>query len=162
MGGHPGTGEWNHRACGSYVPRLAEKQLNSVIFQPWFVPRSTFLTIARLIPREYGMRMRDYFNRYGCMHCHTRTRQYGSNGMCGPCHSEVSRRLRRCWKRRLKLLNEQARKHQIRHIVTNAKNARELLQDLIPPKLPKRARRFPGNPAIDLIALAPRTQRSRS
>ncbi len=90
MGGHRGMSNWNHTACGSYAPRLTEKQMNSLIFQPWFVPRSTYLSIARLIPREYLMRMHDFFSRYGCLRCRSRTREYGSNGMCRPCHTEVA------------------------------------------------------------------------
>ncbi len=159
--GKRGMSERNHAACGSFAPKLTEKQMNSLIFQPWFVPRSTYLTIARLIPREYGLRMRDYFNRYGCMCCRSRTGLHAAHGMCKPCHTEVSRRLRRCWKKRLKLLNEQAHKHEIKDIVANAKTARELLLDLIPSTATKRVENFVHNPANDLATLTRRTQLGR-
>lgn len=162
MGRHAVMSEWNHTACGSHAPRLSDKLMNSIILQPWFVPRSTFLTIARLVPREYHLRMRDFFNRYGCMRCRRRTRPYCSNAMCSQCHSEVGRRLRRCWNRRLKKLNEQARKHEIKNIVANAKTAHDLLRDLIPSNPPNRGKAFTHNPANDLVALTSRTQRSRS
>lgn len=153
-------GKRNHAARGSFTPRLSEKQMDSLIFQPWFLPRSTYLAIARLVPRQYGLRMRDYFNRYGCMCCRSRTRLHAAHGMCKQCHTEVARRLRRCWKKRLRLLNEQAQKHEIKNIVANAKTAHELLQDLIPPTLKanrsNRKMNFAINPAADLGALASR------
>lgn len=152
---HKGT---NSRAGRARSPKLTSKQLNSLIFQPWFVPRETFLTIAKLVPREYLLKMRDYFDRYGCMRCRSRSRPYGRNGMCGRCATEIGRRLRRCWKRRLKLLNQQAGQREVKHILANAKTARKLLADLVvPTREPAKStqRIHPArNPASELLPLA--------
>jgi hypothetical protein len=136
---------------------LSEKQIDSLTLQPWFVPRSTFVTIARLVPREYLLRMRDYFDRYGCMHCKSRTKPYGSNGMCKLCIHEISRRIRRCWKRRVKKLNAEGRNHEIREIVSNAKIAHDLLRDLAPSKQNRKASLSISNPVSALAVLSPRT-----
>jgi hypothetical protein len=118
---------------------ITSARLNALIFQPWFVPRETYLSIVKLVPRQYMRRMRDYFNRYGCMKCGSHSRPYRQNGMCRKCHTEVARRLRRCWQRRLKLLTQEARQHETKHLLVNAKTARRLLVDLIDSESRKRA-----------------------
>lgn len=151
----------DHEVFGSFAGRLTEKQIESLIFQPWFVPRATFITIARLLPREWSLRMHDYYDRFGCLHCRSKMRPYNSNGMCKTCVCIVSHRIQDCWKRRLKKFNKQAERGDVRRIVSNAKTARELLQDLIHARPIKKVRRLPTNPVNDLTGIAPRTQLSR-
>jgi len=131
---------------------------NGWIFQPWFVPRETYLSIVKLVPREYLLKMHDYFDWYGCMKCGSRSRPYDQNGMCRQCSTKISRRLRRCWKRRLKMLKQQARQHEMKHILANAKTARRLLGDMTIPALelaePRRRKESVRNPAGELAALA--------
>src|SRR5580704_3559837 len=62
--------------------------------QPWFLPRRIEIAVRALIPHDYRIRMRDYFDDYGCMLCGERF-DYGTNGMCGGCSRNVRRRL---WK----------------------------------------------------------------
>jgi hypothetical protein len=143
---------------------LSERQIDSLMFQPWFVPRETFITISQLLPREWALRMHDYYDRFGCLYCRTKIRPYGSNGMCRTCVCVISCRIRRCWKRRLKNLNKEAETGEFRRILVNAKTARDLLQDLIteqPIKRVKRADTPQSNPVNDLMGIAPRTQLSR-
>lgn len=111
---------------------LQPSTLNAALFHPWFLPRSVFRTIAQLVPREYLIKMRDYYDRYGCMRCSRRDRRYRQNGMCQPCYNEVARRLRRCLKRRFGVRHKLAANSAVRHLLQSEKIARELLQDLIP------------------------------
>ena len=77
-----GRNKWDGAPSGRFSPRLTEEQMNALIFQPWFLPNSTYRTIARMVPREYLLRMRDYFERYGCMRCGSRTKLHCAHGMC--------------------------------------------------------------------------------
>ena len=77
-----GMKQWDGTPSGRFSPKLTEKQMNDLIFQPWFLPKSTYVTIARMVPREYLLRMRDYFERYGCMRCGCRTKLHFAHGMC--------------------------------------------------------------------------------
>jgi hypothetical protein len=131
MPSKPKTNEWERVHGRINAPRLTKKQLDSLSLQPWFLSRSAYHTIAQLVPRAYLLKMRDYYDRYGCMRCNSRTNLYGSNAMCEKCVKEVARRVRRCWKKRQKLLQESSRNHEIKETIFNAKTAHELLRDLI-------------------------------
>jgi hypothetical protein len=102
------------------------------IFHPWFLPRSTYQSIVRLVPREYLMKMRDYFERYGCIRCEKRQAGYGQNGMCRLCYSEIGRRLRRCLKARFRQPKMQTGNREVTEIIAGAKMARKLLRDMMP------------------------------
>lgn len=106
--------------------------LKAAVFHPWFLPRSVFRTVAQLVPREYLMKMRDYYDRYGCMRCSTRERRYCQNGMCQPCYNEVARRLRRCLKRRFGAKRKLAVHTEVHQLLRSERIARKLLRDLIP------------------------------
>ena len=148
-----------HRLAAS---RLTEKQLNSLIFQPWFVPDSTFHMIAALLPREYMFKMREYFDTYGCMVCKRRDRLYAQNGMCGRCLVQIGSRLRRCWKKRLRRLDAQKPNQLVGEIVSNAKAARNLLKDLAPLAKPaKREKVIRTNPVADLVCFASHMNKMR-
>jgi hypothetical protein len=151
----------NRDALGNFAGRLTEKQVESLIFQPWFVPRATFQTIAGLLPREWALRMHDYYDRFGCMYCRRRTYPYGSNGMCKKCVCIVSHRIHDCWDRRLKAFNKQAERSDVRRIVSNVRTARDLLQDLIRMKQSRKVKKLTSNPVNDLRGIAPLTQRTR-
>jgi hypothetical protein len=105
---------------------------DGAVFHPWFLPRSTFRSMVKLVPREYLMKMRDYFDRYGCMRCEKRDVTYGQNGMCRPCCSEVGRRLRRCLKARFGDPTTRASTLQVNEAAAGTKLAHKLLRDLIP------------------------------
>lgn len=131
--------------------------LEGSFFQPWLVPRKTYLAIARLVPREYVQKMRAYFDDYGCIRCDERTGLYGGNGMCSRCRSVIWKRLFLCWRRRVKVLNQQTNRHVMKDIVTNAQIAHRLLKDLVPSRNSTNLKAGPTNPATDLITLAART-----
>jgi len=67
--------------------------LNDVFLQPWFVGLETARAIRRLLPRDYFLRMRSYFDKWGCLICNKNHREYGANGMCSRCSQRIQKRL---------------------------------------------------------------------
>jgi hypothetical protein len=77
--------------------------LNEEIFlQPWFIPRHIYLEIRKLLPNIHLMKMRHYFEDYGCLKCGDRRVIYGANGLCERCTVLIRGRVVRALKRRLK------------------------------------------------------------
>ncbi len=77
--------------------------LNDDIFmQPWFVPKPVYLAIRRLLPNIHLMKMRHYFDDYGCLRCGDNDALYGASGLCHACNVVVRSRLLISIKRRLK------------------------------------------------------------
>jgi hypothetical protein len=67
--------------------------LNDVFLQPWFVGLEIAAAIRRLLPRDYFLRMRSYFDKWGCLICNKNNREYGANGMCSQCSQRIQKRL---------------------------------------------------------------------
>ena len=130
----------------------------AALFHPWFLPRSAWLTIVQAIPREYLMKMRDYFDRYGCISCNRRDRTYGENGFCKLCFTRISRRLRRCLKRRFGTQRKVTRAPEWPELLKSERLARRLLRDLIPAKRAiarTQPRKYtPNNPTNNISRLA--------
>jgi hypothetical protein len=42
---------------------------DEVFMQPWFIPKPIYMTIRRLLPNPHLMKMRHYFDDYGCLRC---------------------------------------------------------------------------------------------
>jgi len=130
----------------------------AALFHPWFLPRPAWRTIIEVVPREYLMKMRDYFDRYGCISCKRRDRIYGANGMCKPCFAEVGRRLRRCLKRRFGGKRELAGDAAIPELLNSESMARKLLRDLVPAEramVRSNQRKYnPKNPTSSIARLA--------
>ncbi len=89
---------YNSRKSKNGAARFTSDEL---VFQPWFLPKQSCLTINGLIPPGYRNKMRAYFDDYGCMICGHVNVLYRANGMCIPCHQTVIRRLRRSVRRRI-------------------------------------------------------------
>jgi hypothetical protein len=106
--------------------------LDSAVFHPWFDSRTVWHKIMKLVPREYLLKMHDYFDRYGCISCKRRDRAYSENGMCNACFTLIGRRLRRFVKRRFDNEGKIEGDPMVSHIVDSEKLARRLLKDLIP------------------------------
>jgi hypothetical protein len=103
-----------------------------VILQPWFLPRSATDAVMKLLPPHYLKKMRDCFDRFGCMKCERKGIIYGGNGLCVPCHRRFALRLRRCAKRRAKENEKDAVSNSLDQFTMNAQIARDLLSDLAP------------------------------
>lgn len=76
--------------------------LDEVFMQPWFLPKPIYLAVRRLIPNIHLMKLRNYFDDYGCLRCGSDDALYGSCGLCHPCNVVVRSRLMMCMKKRLK------------------------------------------------------------
>lgn len=53
---------------------------DELFLQPWFLPKPTYLALRRLLPSSQLLKMRYYFDAYGCLKCGDRASLYGSNG----------------------------------------------------------------------------------
>ena len=63
------------------------------LFLPWLLTNEIRLQVNKILPRAYHFRMRLYFERYGCISCHQKRRQYGANGLCRCCSDVIRDRL---------------------------------------------------------------------
>jgi hypothetical protein len=73
-----------------------------VFLQPWFLPNDVSRQIRRLLPNIHLMKMRYYFEEYGCIRCERRDILYASNGLCENCAPLIRGRVVTCLKKRLK------------------------------------------------------------
>lgn len=64
------------------------------LFLPWFLDLSTLRKLESILPHYYHMRLRLYFNKYGCIRCNRKRVLYCANGMCKACNGLVNDRLR--------------------------------------------------------------------
>ena len=71
----------------------ATPSTEEIVLHPWFLDRKTCCAIKRLIPSAYFSKMRYYFEDYGCLRCGSKTKPYGSDGMCNSCHSNTFDRI---------------------------------------------------------------------
>jgi|HubBroStandDraft_6_1064221.scaffolds.fasta_scaffold52090_2 hypothetical protein len=75
---------------------------DEVFMQPWFIPKPIYLTIRRLLPNIHLMKMRHYFDDYGCLRCGESDAVYGASGFCHSCNVIVRSRVLAALKKRLK------------------------------------------------------------
>lgn len=93
----------NRSAKLSRGQRQALAILDDEIFmQPWFVPKPIYLAIRRLLPNIHLMKMRHYFDDYGCLRCGKSDVLYGAAGLCHACNVIVRSRIMASLKKRLK------------------------------------------------------------
>jgi hypothetical protein len=72
---------------------LARAGMQSV--PPLFLTSKLRKTIERLLPVGHHLRLRQYFDVYGCLHCSRKTVVYGANGFCRLCISMLGKRIRK-------------------------------------------------------------------
>ena len=75
---------------------------DELFLQPWFVPKAVYLEIRRILPPSQMLKMRYYFEDYGCLKCGELNVLYGSNGFCRSCSIIVRARVALSLKRRFK------------------------------------------------------------
>lgn len=75
---------------------------DEIFMQPWFVPKPIYLAIRRLLPNIHLMKMRHYFDDYGCLRCSRADVLYGASGLCHSCNVVVRSRIMASLKKRLK------------------------------------------------------------
>ena len=72
---------------------ITESLDDEIFLQPWYLPRETFLAIRELLPSAQLLKMRYYFDDYGCLKCGKLDVGYSSNGMCARCAIVVRSRV---------------------------------------------------------------------
>jgi hypothetical protein len=75
---------------------------DAIFLQPWFLPKDVYLEIRRLLPYIHLLKMRYYFEDYGCLKCGKKNALYQSNGLCETCGVTIRQRMKQSLIRRLK------------------------------------------------------------
>ena len=70
--------------------------------QPWFLPKDVFLEVRRILPSAQLLKLRYYFDDFGCMRCARFDVPYGNNGFCKQCSIVVRGRIVTCLVRRFR------------------------------------------------------------
>jgi ribosomal protein L40E len=70
--------------------------------QPWFISKAEYAAIRRSVSPTQILKMRYYFDDYGCIRCGDRNAIYGSNGLCRKCSIVIRARLALALKRRFR------------------------------------------------------------
>src|SRR5437764_14447287 len=95
----------SQKRAGGNKYRPAPSSIDDEIFlQPWFVSKQTFLEIRRLLPSSQLLKMKYYFDDYGCLKCGKFNVLYRSNGFCRTCTVVVRARVVLALKRRFEKL----------------------------------------------------------
>ncbi len=87
-------------AVGQAIEQLVQQKVaealeakGSRIFEPWFRTKREAYELRRLqtVPerKKWGL----YYERYGCLHCHTKKRPHASTGFCAPCRATIAQQL---------------------------------------------------------------------
>jgi hypothetical protein len=77
---------------------------DELFLQPWFLSEAQYLAVRRILPPSQMLKMRYYFDDYGCLKCGKLNTLYGSNGLCRNCSIVVRARVVLALKRRFKRL----------------------------------------------------------
>jgi hypothetical protein len=141
------------------MPRRPEARSSSremVLFQPWFLPQRIALAIHEIIPVEFWLKMRHFFDDYGCMICGSE-HGYHSNGMCHRCNRVIRSKLLQSVKRHFA---KQPRRRLDLELFRQEKLARRLLRGFTTRhRKPSRRRPFemvlPHNPIYEMFAARP-------
>jgi hypothetical protein len=120
---------------------------------PWFLPKRATMAIRSNVPKNYQMRMRNYFDDYGCLRCGTHRGQHRGNGLCHRCCGLVLMRLKRSYERRTR----PKMSHYAKALLNRANDAEVLLKDLLHlngvPSLNSRIKTSSSqNPALEVFS----------
>jgi hypothetical protein len=88
----------NRTASGPEVGGPADE----LFLQPWFLSEADYAAVRRILPPSQMLKMRYYFDDYGCLKCGKLSALYGSNGFCRGCSIIVRARIVLALKRRFK------------------------------------------------------------
>jgi len=120
---------------------------------PWFLSKRATLAIRSNVPKHYQIRMRNYFDDYGCLRCGTHRGQHKGNGLCSRCSGFILARLKRSYERR----ERPKLSHYAKDLLNKAHDAEALLKDLLewkgPALLPSRIKTSSSqNPALEVFS----------
>jgi hypothetical protein len=122
--------------------RKSKSLLDDIFLQPWFVGRNCAAGIHRLIPDMFFQKMLFYFEDWGCLVCRSKTRKYGSNGMCHICVTRIQKRLVLCLKRRALMPEPKITERDVIDDADRVRSARTLLKNLTQGEWPQRRLRL--------------------
>jgi hypothetical protein len=109
---------------------MTEKRSPKVtqVFLPWFLDWRTMKKVEAILPHYYHMRLRFYFDKYGCIRCNRKRVLYCANGLCKPCTGLVRDRMEQSDK---KMKRRYGKRPEIPSavILKRMKTAQELLRD---------------------------------
>jgi hypothetical protein len=77
---------------------------DELFLQPWFLSKSQYAAVRRILPPSQMLKMRYYFDDYGCLKCGNIKALYGSNGFCRGCSVVIRSRVVLALTRRFKKL----------------------------------------------------------
>ena len=75
---------------------------DELFLQPWFLSRCDYMAVRKVLPPSQMLKMRSYFEDYGCLKCGKLDALYGSNGFCRGCSIIVRARIVLALRRRFK------------------------------------------------------------
>ena len=80
------------------MQRVAEvfAKRDGFILEPWFQTKSVAKEIRKLQTVQDRNAKALYFERYGCIHCHTQKHRHASSGLCIACYRLIAERLKTC------------------------------------------------------------------
>ena len=120
---------------------------------PWFLTKRATIAIRANVPKHYRIRMRNYFDDYGCLRRNTHRGQHKGNGLCNCCSGLILARLKRGYEPREK----PKLSHYAKDLLNKAHDAAMLLKDLShwkgPALLPNRIKTSSSqNPALEVFS----------
>jgi hypothetical protein len=77
---------------------------SELFLQPWFVPKAVLFQMRKMLPSCHLLKLRYYFEDYGCLRCGKSQVLYGANGFCKQCSIVVRYRILLALKRRFRKL----------------------------------------------------------
>jgi hypothetical protein len=90
---------------------------DELFLQPWFLPKPAYLALRRLLPSSQLLKMRYYFDDYGCLKCGNRASLYGTNGLCKGCRIVIRARVALCLARRFKKIGTRVDRAALRRFI---------------------------------------------
>lgn len=88
---------------------------DEIFLQPWFLSEPEYMAIRRILPPSQMLKMRYYFDDYGCLKCGKLNALYASNGLCRNCSIIVRARVILALKRRFRKLGVRIPKEPFEH-----------------------------------------------
>jgi hypothetical protein len=114
-------------AQGMPEPKTSTKNLSeSVLLEPWFLPREVAWAILRLLPIFHQRKWTYFFEDWGCFKCGRKAALHVGNGLCNKCRASVSYRLKSSLKRRAVKAGPTA-EQQVDRIMARVRNAQHIL-----------------------------------
>jgi len=104
---------------------------DEIFLQPWFIPKDIYLTMRSLLPSIHLLKMRYYFEDFGCLRCERNDVLYGSNGLCEGCSGLIRGRVKRALQRRLRQAGIRPDGHDTSAFTSRMLDAQRLLRDFM-------------------------------